>query len=71
MLDLTTATIHCIDGHLLTGDEIGAMGFWLADYPGSGVDNDDVADMPRAAVVRGVERHYPGGVRTFLAEMEV
>lgn len=46
-----------------------AMRFWIADCPWVALDSDDVADLPHAEVVRGIDEHYEGGVRGFLNEL--
>lgn len=66
---LTATEIHEIAGHLVTGDEVAAMRFWIADSPDTAADCDDVADLGHSQVVAGIEQHYPGGVREFLARL--
>lgn len=66
---LTAAAVFEIRGLLLTGDEVAAMGFWIADCPWADLDGDDVADLSREEIVAGIEEHYEGGVRSFLATL--
>jgi hypothetical protein len=43
---------------------------WVADCVWADIDPADVADLPRSVIVRGVARHYEGGVRAFIADCE-
>jgi len=47
--------------------EIQAMRDWLADCVWQ--DADTIAELPNAAILRAVERHYDGGLAGFRASL--
>ena len=49
--------------------EIKAMRDWLADCVWQDADTDTIAELPNAAILRAVERHYDGGLAGFRASL--
>lgn len=45
-----------------------AMRDWIMDCVWGDLDADDVPELGDAAIVRGIERHYPCGVDGFLMD---
>lgn len=39
---------------------------WVAECEWADVSAEDICDMDPADVIRGVERHFPGGVAGFI-----
>lgn len=69
----TGPALYQIHRWLLTGDEVAAMRHWLGDCVAGwrDLDLDDVAELTPEEVVAGVQRHYDGGVRGFLQELDI
>jgi hypothetical protein len=54
------------DVHTLSSDETALAREWIADCQWADLDDEHVAELPTAAIWRGVARHYDGGVAQFL-----
>lgn len=52
----------------LTSVQITEARNWLADCVWADMDADDFAELTDAQILRGVERHYDGGVNAFLLD---
>lgn len=51
-----------------TPEQIADMRGWIADCAWGDLDADEIASLSDTAVLRGVARHYVGGVAAFLAD---
>lgn len=49
-------------------ETIEAMRAWIADCVWFDLDDDDIDELTDADIVRGVSRHYCGGVAGFVAD---
>ena len=54
------------DVHPFTTDETALAREWVADCAWADLDDEHLAEMPAAAIWRGVARYYHGGVAQFL-----
>ena len=41
---------------------------WIADCTWGGEDQDELDELSDTAIIAGINRHYEGGVRQFLAD---
>ncbi len=55
--------------HTYSPDVIKYMREWLSDCVWADMDAEDFADLSDAVIVRGVAKHYAGGVAEFLLSM--
>jgi len=53
---------------MVYADLAGAARDWIADCGWADLDTDGAAELTDAEVLRGVERHYEGGLRAFAAD---
>ena len=51
----------------LTPEQITAARDWLAELVFQDYDPEEFAAMPEEKIVRGVNRHWDGGIESFLA----
>lgn len=49
-------------------DVIQAMREWVRDCEWGDVDEDDIEDLDDLTIVRGVDRHYEGGILGFIQD---
>lgn len=54
----------------LSPEMVGEMRGWLMDCQWADVMADDIDEMPDAAIVRAVRRHYEGGLSEFIRNTE-
>lgn len=55
-------------GHVISDATLAEMRAWIADCPWPDLEPEDVDDLTDQQIVRGVARHYHGGVKQFLAD---
>lgn len=59
-----------IDPVTLDSETITAMRGWISDCTWDDLDDDEIAELPETVIIRGVQRHYSGGVAQFLADKD-
>jgi len=52
----------------LDQETIKAMRDWVADCVWADADEDDIAEMSDAEIIRGVRKHYCGGIAQFIED---
>lgn len=52
----------------ISASDIQEMRDWIADCIWRDLDEEQVAELTQGEVIKGVERHYYGGVDAFLAD---
>ena len=50
----------------VTPDQIAAMREWVADCSWGDMDEESLAELTDEQIIRGVNKHYDGGIRAFL-----
>jgi hypothetical protein len=56
--------------HLLTSAELIDAREWLMDCEWADEDAESIAEMSDETIRRAVQRHYDGGLRAFIADMD-
>ncbi len=49
-----------------TPEQIAAMREWVADCQWGDMDPEDLASLSDEQIIKGVNKHYDGGIREFL-----
>jgi hypothetical protein len=59
-----------LEAKIISADMINEMRMWIMDCVWDDLDADDVDDLADAVIIRGVQRHYDGGVDQFVQDQE-
>jgi hypothetical protein len=51
---------------IFTAEQIAAMREWVADCSWGDMDEESLAELTDEQIIRGVNKHYDGGIREFL-----
>lgn len=68
---METSTKVIMDGYMIhypPAAVVTAAREWIMDCVWGDLEPDDVVDLPDAAIMRGIERHYDGGLVQFIAD---
>lgn len=68
MVELALADNAMLESLRFAPELIAAMRDWAKDCAWRDVDEDDVDEMPLAELLRGIERHYDGGMAAFIRD---
>jgi hypothetical protein len=52
----------------MTRDQIEAGRRWIADCTWANLEPEDIEDLSDAAIIRGIARHYDGGIAQFVQD---
>lgn len=56
---------------VISSEQLSAMRDWVSECVWLDIEPEDVAELTERQIVRGIERHYVGGVEAFLEDMGV
>jgi hypothetical protein len=67
-MDYSTTAIE-YKGVIYTPEQLAEMREWVSDCQWNDLEPEEIADLEAITILRGVEKHYCGGLSDFLLAM--